>query len=122
MLIKNLKQQNQPAFNFALAGLLALLITVIASILLGYSLVQQKQLSKQVANLQKVGQRLGNFSANTRLIHGESAAFTEFEQLVKSFNQQWSNFKQQPDYPVEKIKYADEIWESINAETKLLLD
>jgi hypothetical protein len=121
MLIKNLKQQNQPAFNFALAGLLALLITVIASILLGYSLVQQKQLSKQVANLQKIGQRLGDFSANTRLIYGESAAFTEFEKLVKSFNQQWTNFKQQPNYPIEKIKYADEIWENINDDTKIII-
>ena len=80
-----------------------------------YPDLTQKQIAKQVGDLQVIAQNIQHLiTAKSLLHHGEAAAFLSLENLVKDFNQQWRVFKQQHDYSDQKIKAVDEVWQRIN--------
>jgi hypothetical protein len=120
-IIQQLKQQNLPAFSFALAGLVALLFAVTGLALLGQGLIEQKQIAKQVGDLQITGRTIESIVVINRLTGGEEAAFTEFEKSVNSFNHQWTDFKQQHDYSDKTIKEIDTVWQRINSNAQHIL-
>jgi len=119
--IKQLKQQNLPAFNFALVGMIALFFAVTGLALLGYGLIEQKQIAKQVGDLQITGRSIESIVVTNRLTCGEEAAFTEFENSVNNFNQQWTDFKQQHNYSAKTIKEIDTVWQRINRNAQRVL-
>ena len=120
-IIKQLKQQNLPAFSFALAGMVALLFAITGLALLGHGLIEQKQIAKQVGDLQISGRSIESIVVTNRLTCGEEAAFAEFEKSVNSFNQQWTDFKQQHNYSAKTIKEIDTVWQRINRNSQNIL-
>lgn len=113
-IIKQLKQQNLPAFNFTLAGMIALILSVIGLAWLGHGLIEQKQIAKQVGDLQITGRIIESIVVTNRLTCGEEAAFSEFEKSVNIFKQQWIEFKQQHNYSAKTIKELGTVWQRIN--------
>ena len=82
-IIQQLKQQNPSAFSIALAGMVALLFAVTGLALLGHGLIEQKQIAKQVGDLQISGRSIGAI-VSSKLVLGEEVAFNEFEKSVNS--------------------------------------
>lgn len=119
--IKQLKQQNEVAFNFALAGLIALLLAVSSLVLLWHGLIEQRQIAKQVGDLQMIESRIETIVMSKKLAVGEEKAFLEFEGQVNNFNQQWTEFKQQHDDSDKKIKAVDVVWQRINSNAQIIL-
>lgn len=106
-----IKQDNPSVLGFALAGMISL---VIAMILL-FFLWQNITTEKQITQLQTTGQRLAKVVTSQAFTEGDAKSFSEFAQLVKSFNQQWDDFKQlQNNLSIEKIKEIDEIKDQLN--------
>ena len=120
-IIQQLKQQNPSAFSIALAGMVALLFAVTGLALLGHGLIEQKQIAKQVGDLQITGRTIESIVVTNRLTCGEEAAFAEFEKSVNSFNQQWTDFKQQHNYSAKTIKEIDTVWQRINRNAQSIL-
>ncbi len=120
-IIQQLKQQNPSAFSFALAGMVALFFSVTGLALLGNGLIEQKQIAKQVGDLQITGRSIESIVVTNRLTCGEEAAFAEFEKSVNSFNQQWTDFKQQHNYSAKTIKEIDTVWQRINRNAQRVL-
>ena len=120
-IIQQLKQQNPSAFSFALAGMVALLFAVTGLALLGHGLIEQKQIAKQVGDLQITGRTIEAIVSSSKLAYGEAAAFSEFEKSVNSFNLQWTDFKQQHDYSDKTIKGVDTVWQRINRDSQNIL-
>ena len=120
-IIQQLKQQNPSAFSFALAGMVALFFSVTGLALLGNGLIEQKQIAKQVGDLQITGRSIESIVVTNRLTCGEEAAFAEFEKSVNSFNQQWADFKQEHDYSDKTIKELDTVWQRINRNSQNIL-
>ena len=120
-IIQQLKQQNPSTFSFALAGMIALFFAVTGLALLGNGLIEQKQIAKQVGDLQISGRSIESIVVTNRLTCGEEAAFAEFEKSVNSFNQQWTDFKQQHNYSAKTIKEIDTVWQRINSNAKIIL-
>ena len=119
--IKQLKQQNLPAFNFALAGMVALILSVIGLTLLVHGLIEQRQIAKQVGDLQITSRSIEAIVSSNKLDFGEVAAFLGFEKSVNSFNQQWTDFKQQHNYSDKTTKQVDTVWQRINRNTQKIL-
>ena len=119
-IIQQLKQQNPSAFSIALAGMVALLFAVTGLALLGHGLIEQKQIAKQVGDLQISGRSIGAI-VSSKLVLGEEVAFNEFEKSVNSFNQQWADFKQEHDYSDKTIKELDTVWQRINRNSQNIL-
>jgi twitching motility protein PilJ len=119
--IKQLKQQNEAAFNFALAGMVALILSVIGLALLVHGLTEQKQIAKQVGDLQITSRTIEAIVSSSKLDFGEVAAFLEFEKSVNSFNQQWTEFKQQHNYSDKTIKELETVWQRINRNAQKIL-
>ena len=72
---------------------------------------------KQITELQTTGQRLAKIVDSQAFAEGDAKSFAEFAQLVKSFNQQWDDFKQlQNNYPIEKIKEIDGMKNTLNTQ------
>lgn len=106
-----IKQHNESAVNFALAGIMSFIIAMILLFFLWQNITTEKQMTE----LQTTGQRLAKVVASQNFAEGDAKTFAEFAQLVKSFNQQWDDFKQlQKNYPIEKIKEIDEIKDQLN--------
>lgn len=119
--IKQLKQQNEVAFNFALAGVIALLLAMSGLLLLWHGLIEQRQIAKQVGDLQMRASRIETIVINKKLAVGEEKAFLEFEGHIKNFNQQWTQLKQQHNYSDKTIKEVDVVWQRINSNAQIIL-
>jgi hypothetical protein len=120
-IIKQLKQQSLLAFNFALVGMIALFFAVTGLSLLGYGLIEQKQIAKQVGDLQITGRTIEAIVSSSKLVLGEEAAFNEFEKSVNSFNQQWTDFKQNHHYSAKTIEEVDVVWQRANSKAQMIL-
>ena len=105
-IIQQLKQQNPSAFSFALAGMVALFFAVTGLALLGNGLIEQKQIAKQVGDLQITSRSIEAIVSRNKSFYQEATAFSEFEKSVNSFNQKWTDFKQQHNYSDKTIKAA----------------
>jgi hypothetical protein len=77
--------------------------------LLGHGLIEQKQIAKQVGDLQIIGRSIEAIVSSNMSFYQEATAFSEFEKNVNSFSQQWTNFKQQHDYSDKTIKGVDTV-------------
>lgn len=119
--IKQLKQQNEAAFNFALAGIMALLLAIIGLAYLFNDVMEQKQIAKQVGDLQMIENRIQTIMSSKKFAYGEKVAFLEFENNVNAFNKQWFEFKGKYHYSTKVIKEVDEVWQSINDNAQIIV-
>ena len=116
--IKQLKQQNEAAFNFALAGIITFCLAIIGLAYLFNDVMEQKQIAKQVGDLQMIENRIQTIISSKKLAYGEKVAFLEFENNVNAFNKQWFDFKRKYHYSTKTIKEVDEVWQRINSNAK----